>query len=150
METSQLKLREVTYNFLEPEELKKAGIPAGLISAARIDIQGKHLDNNYELFYINYQEDIELIIADSNNVYFLSRPFVHRRIENILNRKIKKGTNRINLENALNSENIAEFTERCKRYFNNVEIAKMHLWEIEENKLPKEKKSNIYQPQWFV
>lgn len=138
MGTNQLILRNITYRYLKPNELRKAQIPAELISAAQIDVQSKYLGCDYGLFYINYQDKFELTIADTNNVSFLSRPFVHKTIENILNTKIQKDTNIINLEKGMNSEDIANLTEGCGRHFNKVEIVKIHLWELEENKLPKE------------
>ena len=107
----------------------------------------------WEIFnraYINYQDKSELSITETNNVLFFSRPFVHKRIEDILKTKVSRGTNTINLEKAMNSENIAEFTERCRRYFKKVEIAETYIWELEKDKLPKEKKSNIYTHKWFA
>ena len=53
METNQIMLRNVTYQYLEPNELRQARIPAELISAAQIDIKSKHLGCDYSLFYIN-------------------------------------------------------------------------------------------------
>ena len=150
METNQIMLRNVAYQYLEPNELRRARIPAELISAAQIDIKSKHLGCDYGLFYINYRDKFELAIADTQSVWFFSKPFVHKRIEGILKTKVKRGTNTINLEKAMNSENLAELTEGCRRYFKKVEIAKIHIWELEKDKLPKERKSNIYQPQWFV
>ncbi|MCK5321500.1 hypothetical protein KAJ38_02890 [Candidatus Pacearchaeota archaeon] len=150
METDQIMLRNVTYNYLEPKELRQTRIPAELISAAQIDITSKHCGCDYGLFYINYQNKFKLTIADTNSVLFFSRPFVHKRIENILNTTIEKGTNIINLEKAMSSENIAEFTERCRRYFRKADIVKTHIWEIKKDKLPKEKRPNIYDPRWFA
>ena len=150
METTQKTLERVTYEYLEPDELRQAQIPAGFISAARIDIQSKYLGCDYSLFYSNYQDEFELCIADDREVFFFSRPFVYKRIENVLKARVKKGTNRISLEKAMDSEDIAKFTERCKFYFKRAEIAKMRIWEIEKDKLPKEKISKEFDHHWFL
>ena len=149
MEANKEILREVTYQHLEPSELRKAQIPAESISAARIDIQIKRPDCDYGLFYYNYQNKFELHIADGKNVLFYSRYSVHKRIEDILKTKRNKGTNVISLEKAMDSERLAELTEKCKNYFEEVEIARLYLWEIKESSLPKEKISTGRHRQWF-
>ncbi len=149
MEINQKTLKQVTYEHLKPDELRQAEIPAEFISAARIDVKSKYLGCNYGLFYVNYQDKFELSVADGEDILFISRPPVRKRIEDILKTKVKKGTNTISLKKAMNSENIAEFTEKCKKYFKKVEIAKLYLWEIEKGKLLEEKISKIYNPQWF-
>lgn len=150
METNKEILKNITYKFIEPKELRQAQIPAEHISAAIIGVKSKYLDSDYGLFYHNYKDKFDLTVADGEGVLFLSRPFVCRRIEDIVEKKVNKGTNVISLEKAMDSEDIARFTEECKRYFKKVEIEELYLWEIEEGKLPGEKISAGYHKHWFL